>query len=250
MDLQGTPVLPSRSTKVTTDPRASRQPIEEPSGPVASDSLAAESVRKGGTYAENRDAEPLGVSGGNSTLNNTDTSGATTLPSTPVGALRGDHDRQERYPDALGGQGDFPGKHLPETGYAGGPTTAKQQMGMHAGEYPASEKLSGQQPIFSGSGYRSQYYTAQAPSYINDVIYGYQQQQPKGNNLTEGGFESDTNANASFTSDIGSQQDPGRAAENKFQRTNAESGAAVGGPRQKGVDNQTWYQPLERDQRA
>jgi hypothetical protein len=253
MDLQGTPIPPgTRSTKVTTDPAASRQPIEEPSGPVANDSLAAESVRRGGAFADNRGAEPMGVSGQKSTLTNTDTSSASTLPSAPVGAMREDRQRQEKYPEALGGQGNFPGTHLPETGYTGGPTQVKQQMGMHAGEYHASEKMTGEQTAAaaSGSGYRSQYNAGQAPSYVNDVINSNKNQQPKGKNLTEGGFESTDRNNASFNSEIGSNDDPGRAAENKFQRHVAESGNDVGGPRQKGVDNQTWYQPLEPDQRA
>ncbi|KAJ5091485.1 hypothetical protein NUU61_006355 [Penicillium alfredii] len=247
MDLQGNPNPPGlRSTKVTNDPLASQKPIEEPSGPVTNDSLAAESVRKGGGFSENRGAEPMGVSGAQSTLSNTDTSSATALPSAPVGALREDRQRQEKYPEALGGQGDFPGAHLPESGYTGGPTAAKQQMGLHAGEYPASAKLSGQ----AAAGGSSQYYAGQAPSYTTDITDGYHHQTPKGKNLREGGFESNDRNNASFNSDIGSKQDPGRAAENKFQRYVAESGLDVGGPRQKNLDNQTWYQPLERDQRA
>ncbi|KAJ5167082.1 uncharacterized protein N7482_005863 [Penicillium canariense] len=246
MDLQGNPIAPGhRSTKVTTDP-ASQQPIEEPSGPIAKDSLAAESVSRGGAFSGNRGAEPLGVSGNQSTLKNTDTSAATTLPSAPVGALREDRHRQEKYPEALGGQGDFPGAHLPESGYTGGPTAAKQQMGQHAGEYRASEHLPGQSSA-SGS---SKYFAGQAPSYINEVTGAYQGQKPKGKNLKEGGFSSDDDKNASFTSEIGSEMDPGRAAENKFQRTMAESGIDVGRPRQKGVDNQTVYQALEPDQRA
>lgn len=240
MDLQGTPIPPGhRSTKVTTDPAASRQPIEEPSGPVANDSLAAESVRHGGAYAQNWGAEPMGVSGQQSTLKNTDTSSASTLPSAPGASMRENHQGQMKYPEILGGQGDFPGRHVPETGYTGGPTEAKKQMGLHTGEYPASEKMAGEQTAAaSSSGYQS------IPNQSNP------HQKPKGKNLTEGGFESSERNNASFNSEIGSEQDPGRAAEQKFQRYVAESGNDVGGPRQKGVDNQNWYQPLENDQRA
>ncbi|KAJ5578341.1 uncharacterized protein N7459_007305 [Penicillium hispanicum] len=240
MDLQGTPIASGpRSTKVTKDPLSSQQPIEEPSGPIANDSLAAESVRKGGAFNENRGAEPMGVSGSQSTLNTTDTSAASTLPSAPVGGLREDRQRQEKYPEALGGQGDFPGAHLPQSGYTGGPTATKQEMGMHCGHSNAS-----------GSGYRSEYNAGQAPSYTQDIADGYQHKKPHGQNVREGGFSTDASKNASFNSEIGSKMDPGRAAEQKFQRTNFESGADVGGPRQKGVDNTTWYQPLERDQRA
>ncbi|KAJ5204630.1 uncharacterized protein N7498_005509 [Penicillium cinerascens] len=237
MDLQGTP-LPhgNRSTKVTNDPLASQQPIEEPSGPVASDSLAAQSIKQGGGFSENRGAEPMGVSGNKSTLNNTDTSAATELPPAPVGGLREDRQRQEKYPEALGGQGNFPGAH--HSGYVGGPTAAKKEMGMNAGEYSSA----------SGSG-RSQFNGGQAPSYVNDITPGYQHSKPAGRNIHEGGFEADDKNNASFNSEIGSDQDPARAAINKFQRTTAESGPDAGGPRQSKVDNQHPFQALD-EQRA
>jgi len=255
MDFQGTPIPPGqRGTKVTTDPTASRQPIDEPSGPVANDSLAAESVRHGGAYTDNWGAEPMGVSGHQSTLKNSDTSSASTLPSAPGGSMREDRQRQTKYPETLGGQGNFPGRHMPETGYTGGPTEAKKQMGLHTGEYPASEKIAGEQTAAaSGSGYQSnsnQSNSNQSNPYQSNPYQGNPHQKPKGKNLTEGGFESTDRNNASFNSEIGSEQDPGRAAEQKFQRYVAESGNDVGGPRQKGVDNQNWYQPLENDQRA
>ena len=228
MDLQGNPIPHGpRSTKVTNDPLASQQPIEEPSGPVPTDSLAAESVRKGGAFNENRGAEPTNLRGA-------DPSNATTLPSAPVGGLREDRERQEKYPEALGGQGNFPDAHLPESGYTGGPTAAKQQLGV------------GGQAAASGS---SAYNAGQAPSYTSDVTPGHQQQTPHGKNVHEGGFSSNPSKNASFNADIGSDQDPGRAALNRFQRTNAESGPDVG-TRQKGVDNQQPYQALGNDQRA
>ncbi|KAF3398576.1 hypothetical protein F1880_006334 [Penicillium rolfsii] len=242
--IDGTPIgRGPRSTKVTTDPRATQQPISEPAGPVANDSLAAESVRSGGAFSENRGAEPVGVSGNQSTLKNTDTSGATTLPSAPSSAFREDQQRQDKYPEALGGQAHFPGAH--GTAYAGGSTAAKQEMGINKGEYAASEHLPSQAAA-SGS---SQYKGGQAPSYINDVTDGYQGQKPKGQNLHAGDFPADSN-NASFNSEIGSKMDPGRAAENKFQRKNAESALDVGGPRQKGVDSQNLYDSLKSDQRA
>jgi hypothetical protein len=236
MDLQGTPIAPGpRSTKVTTDPQASQQPIEEPSGPVANDSLAAESVRGGGAFSQNRGAEPLGVSGSQSTLNNTDTSAATKLPPASVGGVREDRNQQQKYPEGLGGQGDFPGAHLPQSGYTGGPTAAKQNLGINAGQAPAS-----------GS---SQYNAGSAPSYVADTTDGYQHTKPGGRNVQEGGFNSSADKNASFNSAIGSEQDPSRAAVNKFERINAESGPDVG-PRQKGVDNQNPFGELASDQRA
>uniref|UniRef100_A0A6A7G7P9 Uncharacterized protein n=1 Tax=Hirondellea gigas TaxID=1518452 RepID=A0A6A7G7P9_9CRUS len=241
MDLQGQPIPGGpKSTKVTTDPQAYQQPISEPSGPVTNDSLAAESATHGGGFSENRGAEPLGVSGGQSTLNNTNTSGATKLPSASVGTQREDINRQERYPEALGGQGDFPGAH-DGNGYVGGPTSAKQDFDFDPSQGGGA----------SGNGYKSQYNAGQAPSYVSDVTGGLNHSKPQGKNLHEGGFDSDPKYNASFNSDIGSRNDPGRAGENKLQHRVAASGPdAGGGPRQKGVDDEHWYQPLERDQRA
>jgi len=235
MDLQGNPIAPGpRSTKVTTDPLASKQPIEEPSGPVPNDSLAAESVKKGGAFSQNRGAQPQGYS--SSQLKNPG-SASETLSSAPVGSLREDRHAQQKYPEALGGQGDFPGAHLPTSGYTGGPTAAKQDLGIS----------STGQSTASGS---SQYNAGQAPSYVADVTDGYQHTKPDGRNVHEGGFSFDDAKNASFNSEIGSDQDPGRAAINKFQRTNAESGPDAGAPRQKTVNTDTPFDALQNDQRA
>ena len=193
----------------------------------------------------------MGVSGGQSTLKNTDTSAATTLPSAAVGTQRENIDRQEKYPDALGGQGDFPGPHVPQTGYVGGSTAAKKDLGIGVGhgQYQSAHKIN--QATADDTGYKSQYNGGQAPSYVTDVTGQLGNTKPHGKNLHEGGFSSDPKYNASFNSDIGTRQDPGRDGENAFQRRVAESGPdAGGGPRQKGLDNEHWYQPLARDQAA
>jgi len=63
--------------------------------------------------------------------------------------------------------------------------------------------------------------------------------KPKGANVTEGGFQGDE-PNASFHTDIGSENDPGRAALNRLERTNFESAVDAGAPtRQQGVDQST-----------
>ena len=177
------------------------------------------------------------MSGSNSNFNNTDTSGATKLPPASVGTRREDINRQERYPEALGGQGDFPGPHPNQSGYVGGSTAMKE-------DYSAAHAGSGQQ--------RSQYNAGQAPSYVSELTGGsFGQGKPKGKNLQEGGFDSDPRYNASFNSEIGSRNDPGRVGENDMQRRVAESGPdAAGGPRQKGVENQHLYQNLAREQSA
>ncbi len=76
--------------------------------------------------------------------------------------------------------------------------------------------------------------------------------KPKGRNITEGGFDSDDSKNASFNADIGSDNDPGRAAELKLQRENAQAaGDAGSGPRQKGMENDgVGYETLKTDEEA
>ncbi|KAL4743289.1 hypothetical protein BDV11DRAFT_178692 [Aspergillus similis] len=245
MDLQGNPI-PSgqRGVKNTTDPLSSR-PINEPSGPVLKDSLAAESISHGGSFNENRNAEPIGATSKNTTTNTTDTSAATKLPSASNAREREEPHGSQRYPDALGGQAEFPGAHIPETGYVGGSTAAKKDLGINKPVYPASEKLEQQgqsrtQAPASGSGYQTRSATA-AQKKQNDSSAAADQ---------GGEFPSDPKYNASFSSDLGSQDDPGRMAEQKFQRREAETVAAAAAPAQKGTGDQTWYQPLNTDQRA
>nr|XP_001392778.2 hypothetical protein ANI_1_938074 [Aspergillus niger CBS 513.88] len=242
MDLQGQPIPPGqRSTKVTSDPERRNNPIQEPSGPITNDSLAAESATQGGAFSQNRGAQPMGVSAGQSTVRTTDTSAATKLDSNA--------DTQDRYPEGLGGQGNYPGAHVSESGYVGGPTAAQKELGI--GRSGGASYSQQQQPApASGSGYRSQHNAGAAPSYVHDVTGRLGDSKPKGANLKEGDIPDDA-PNASYTTDIGSENDPGRLAQGGFQRKTAESGpAGTNAGRQKGVDNQHPYQVLQSDQRA
>lgn len=246
MDLQGKPIPSGHKSTKATDSRTYNNPIIETSGPVANDSLAAESVRRGGEYAQNRGSQPLGVSGSSSTLNNTNISGASTLPAIPnhagASSRHEDQPRTEKYPEELGGQGKYPGAHVPETGYVGGSTKAKQELGIRGHEYPASRRT-----IEDGeNGYRSKFNDGQAPSYVNSVVDPVGNSKPKGTNLHEGGFNDNPRYNASFNSEIGSQKDPGRLAERNFEQDTFRTVGA--GPAAYNLDKQTWYQPLNRDQ--
>lgn len=73
-------------------------------------------------------------------------------------------------------------------------------------------------------------------------------ERPKGQNLHEGGFESDDRINASFNSDIGSEDDPGRRAENTFEARNA--GGGVASPRQRKISGDTPYGNLDNETSA
>jgi hypothetical protein len=85
-----------------------------------------------------------------------------------------------------------------------------------------------------------------APNYVNAQFETYPG-GPKGKNLTEGGFESDDRKNASFNSEIGTKNDPGRLAEHKMQGENADAAGDAAMPRQKGMTGDNEYAILGGD---
>jgi hypothetical protein len=87
-----------------------------------------------------------------------------------------------------------------------------------------------------------------APSYVDSQFVDVR--GPKGKNLTEGGFESNDKNNASFNSEIGSKNDPGRATEAKFQRANVDAAGDAGFPRQKGTTGESTYDTLDPETQA
>ena len=252
----------------------------EGAGAVAKDSLAAESARTGGSFQSNRDSEPLAVEGNKSTLNNTDTSGATTLAPADNKIQRDDvwneTGRDEKYPEGAGGQGSFPGSHAGGS-YAGGPTGAKREMeskssGVSGGAFssgeagggnadqisysgqahsasgqtnPSANTTSGQNLASSdtGVGGSSSGSERNAPGYVSDVTQPFNAAKPKGKNITEGGFEGEADQSQI---NIGSENDPGRAAELGAQtKTAAVPGS---GPRQGAQSGDTTYSMLQDDQ--
>jgi hypothetical protein len=127
-------------------PSKAPQPSEieqETTGPVAADSLAAESIKGQGGFAENSDAMPLGVKGGQSTLNTTDTSGATVLPPAADGTTREKRDALSQGEDVRGASGlKYPdgagaaqlGGHHSDTGeFSGDSSTGSRQTGGGSG---------------------------------------------------------------------------------------------------------------------
>jgi len=77
--------MPSSYGTKVTDPNAT---LQESTGPVASDSLAAESTRTGGGFSENPDSEPLDST---STSTHTNTSGTSKLEPAPDARSRSDN---------------------------------------------------------------------------------------------------------------------------------------------------------------
>ncbi|KAL9132142.1 MAG: hypothetical protein Q9217_000076 [Psora testacea] len=268
MDMQGKPIgSTNQGMKNTSDPERYTNPIQEGAGPVASDSLAAESARSGGKFASNRGSEPLSVKGANSTLNNTDTSAAITLAPAPDAHSRAEASnesgREEKYPEGAGGQGDSAGSHAGgssggegheyresrETSSDGGAAGADpgKTSSSGAGSGNASNGGSGGNSSSGSSGGDTTYNTSYgggdhnkpglsggnnadvdaAPGYVAGVTQPFNQGKPKGKNITEEDFDGPTTQDA----EIGSEQDPGRKAEGDFQRmTQSASGSTA--PRQ------------------
>ncbi|KAI4164308.1 MAG: hypothetical protein LQ342_001954 [Letrouitia transgressa] len=252
---QGTLLGSSASgTKHTSDPERYENPTTERAGAVASDSLAAESTRAGGAFAQNRDPEPLSVSGSSSTFNNTDISGATTLAPAPDAAEREAKEAWSQVPEGArghagakypegAGTASFPGAHTAE-GYAGGPTSAKESVSSTG--YQSSGSRTGTAADAQQGGSRRS--DNEAPGYAAGVkSEPAQTGKPKGKNITEGGFDDDPSKNASFTSDIGDKNDPGRLAEQQFQ-TSTQTSAGGKGPRQHDITGDGQYSVLDTDQ--
>lgn len=243
-------------------------------------------MRSGGGFSQNPNSEPLGVKGSSSNFANTDVSGATTLAPAPDAAerearaawqetsdeLKGPGG--EKYPEGAGGQGSFPGSHNAD-GYSGGPTWAKQELldqsrgsavrdardnsttndaSRNPGETSDTNVGDGYgETSDAGGNYNRSEDTASGSTGTasENIASVYSETtpagKPKGKNITEGGFDDDPSKNASYTSEIGSENDPGRVAENAFQRqTGAVAGG--GGPRQKDITGQGQYDVLETDQ--
>lgn len=84
----------------------------------------------------------------------------------------------------------------------------------------------------------------EAPSYVN--AGDNSSQKPAGEGLKEGGFNADA-PNASFSTDIGGKNDPGRVAEQKFANLNARAGgnAATSQKQDDGVTNDGQFDVLK-----
>ena len=216
------------------------------------------------------------MSGSNSTFANTDISGAKTLAPAPAASERGAEiqDQAQKYPEAAG-KAEFPGSHSSQ-GYAGGPTSAKQEMSLGNSSSTYQTSNSGSTGDSSSSGNASSIggspstgntsstggnssntgapsnggssNAGTAPGYVASVVSNPGQSgKPHGKNITEGGFDSDDSKNASFNSEIGSKNDPGRKAENDFRSQTQTTSGAIG-PRQYGVQGGSTYGVLDTDQ--
>ncbi|EXJ54152.1 hypothetical protein A1O7_09489 [Cladophialophora yegresii CBS 114405] len=150
----------------TANPRAPKPEdvgiAQEPTGAVAADSLAAESLQNKGAFSENTNAASLGVKGNQSTLNNADTSGATALPPATDGSVREKKDALGQGADVKGvtglkypegaGKAEFDGHHSGQGAYAGGGSSAFNQTGAGSTGGPAGSSDFGASTTSSSAG--------------------------------------------------------------------------------------------------
>lgn len=195
-------------------------------------------------------------------MNNTDTSSAKVLaPSVnaaereetealeqTAGEAKGAHGK--KYPEGADGQADIPGHSLdgtPASGLRGvtGPSSSMGTSGQMAG---SDNKSAPTEDTSKGEGGAD---VDAAPGYVASVVSEANKTgKPKGKNITEGGFDDDPSNNASFTSDIGTEDDPGRKAEADMQKK-AQSASGGTGPRQApGESDNSQYDVLDTDQPA
>lgn len=225
--------MSSQGTKVT---KGAPEQVE-PTGEVLKDSLAGESLQSGGAFASNN--PHAGVSAQTAkgtTTNNTDTSGATTLEAAPSAAVRDAGKGSNEDAELSKGSSKTEGV---------GPTYSAATGGSGTDSH-------GSKPYNTNTGGSNQGGTA--PSYVTAGANAGGVSQPKGANLKEGGFDSDAK-NASFDSDIGDKNDPGRLAENKFVAASGAGGASTVGSvsgnastRQTGVANDGQFDALKEEE--
>lgn len=172
---------------------------------VTSDSLAAESIRGGGQFADGESTYSSQPSRSTNT-NTTDTSGAVKLDAAGQ--------RQDRLTDT----------DLAGTNYK----TPAQEPGMSKfGD--AQSRLPGDGTYDTSKGGPQESYGGTAPSYVQGGRGGFSDGSSRpGGAGREGGFDSDSMPNASFGADVGGKYDPGRVAEQTFSERNARPGADAG----------------------
>jgi len=156
----------------------------------------------------------------------------------------------QKYPEGVDGQSDIQPQPMDGKAASGlrGVTGPSASMGSTGGQQMSgSDAKSGPtENTFKGEGSSN---VDAAPGYVGSVASDPAQTgKPKGKNITEGGFDEGDDQNASFNSDIGGENDPGRKAVSDMQRmTQSSSGSSA--PRQKmGESDDNQYGGLDTDQ--
>ncbi|PSK35861.1 hypothetical protein B9Z65_5676 [Elsinoe australis] len=207
----------SSGTKVTSDPERFTNPVNEGAGTVTSDSLAGESLQSGGSFGSTTGAAASAQPSSSTTTNTTDTSNATVLDAAP---------------DAEARQAKETWSETAQLN-AGRDITDKNAVFGGRGAGSGTSDASGISSTNAASGVGERLAASQGEGLM----------QPKGGNLTEGGFQG-TEPNASFGSEIGTKKDPGRAALDGFQKTQSQQAGDAGGRKDEKLSNDGQYDVL------
>lgn len=218
-------------SELTNSQQGDGQYVEERPGHITSDSLAAESLKNDGSFAANQSNVGYSSQPSRSTTANThDTSGATRLPATS--------DSTSRLPDNYA-QGQYQTASS-TSNPAERSGDAYYSKGLDGGVTGSSD---------AGSGAYGSNNAGTAPGYAGNRGLSSEQAKPKGS-VREGGDILGSEPNASFNSEIGTRNDPGRFAEQGFANANSRSAADAGYPGAQnaaGSTNQGGYENLDRD---
>jgi hypothetical protein len=204
--------MPAMNTYTSQVDLGQNAPVkEEGAGKVASESLAAESMKEGGEFASNEgirgENQPSSASENTSAGRNTDISSAPSSKSAQPSSGQSSSDKSS----------------------AGRTTKTASALGSHAD---------------SKSGQSDSANSGTAPSYVENQ-YIRSSGGPHGKNITEGFDDSKTKdgLKLALESEPGSENDPSRLAEQQFQeRQNAVGRDA--GPRQSALSSETPFDSL------
>ena len=198
-----------------------------------------------GGFASGQNATYSSQPARSTTANNTDTSGATVLPSAADSSsrlteseTRGDYRQPAQAPTGAEARGQY---------YSA--EGMQRPMGGESGDATYDTSRGGPQESYGGS----------APTSMQpNVGFNESHAKPKGTGLQEGGFSSEDAPNASFQSiekgDVGGGSDPGRVAVGHFQAGQAKSAVDSGYPGSRvgknGSSDQGGYEQLGSDEAA
>ncbi|KAH7050247.1 hypothetical protein B0J12DRAFT_90491 [Macrophomina phaseolina] len=218
--------MPSSAGQKVNDPTAQ---IPEGAGIITNDSLAGESVKNDGSFgAGNSKAGVTSQSSAGTTTNTTDTSAARTLDPAPDAETRDAQNEWNEQSQMNAGRG----------------------LGKDAGRgptYNTQDKSTGSADASGGPGYTTGGDSANAgvaPTAFSAGKLHEKDQKPKGKNITEGDIP-DNAPNASFNGEVGTDKDPGRVAEQGFQRHAQQSGVDATAPKDKSQKGDHPYSALE-----
>jgi len=220
--------------QVTTDRQTLSNPKNENPGVVTSDSLAAESINEGGSFGANSDSRGPGPQPSYSTTTaTTDVSSATRLEPTTNARSRVGEGEEAGLEDRAMGSRDALGRGETESAPLISSTGGNTMGGTGPGPQTSSSSTGGSAPTQTSSA----------------SVEGYgENSRPKGQNITEGGFDPNL-PNASRNTDIGSKNDPGRAGLQDLQNANTPF-AGGAGPSESEITNTTKYDALDGETQA